>query len=479
MIIAICRMTLLAAVSLLVYAASAEMEEKVSLSGVVTLMRTCDDYFFMRSDTGVDWRISMDGKPKKRFFPGDLVEVSGDLERKEKRHATRVFNAEATSVGHDDGKLPAYRRMSILDLYDVPADSLLPSPNWYAKPVEVEAVLHDFWRRDETTTVVLEEKSRYISCSIAVPLDSPLPEYFEIGALVRVKGVASYIALWDAQHKLSGFGNVCILSQGMDSLEVVSRPSWWTLARVCIALAASVLTSFLLALWIVALLRANRAKRIALAEAESSRRERLRLSADLHDNFQQLLAGTMCRIRAAQNWFDNDADMARRQIDSAMMLLEHTQEALRAALWGLTEESEGPKGFVALLNYAISRMAHWEGIVSLSVAGHEPLWARRHAPAMLMVLQEAVANAISHGAAANVIVRIRFSENVLAVSIKDDGCGFDASITFGTGHFGLAGMRNRVSEMNGRFRISSKLGCGTRIWVGISKGVVDDKAIDS
>ena len=47
--------------------------DAASFSGVVTLMRPIDDYFFMRADDGIDWRISMDGKPKQRFEPGDLI----------------------------------------------------------------------------------------------------------------------------------------------------------------------------------------------------------------------------------------------------------------------------------------------------------------------------------------------------------------------------------------------------------------------
>lgn len=471
-------LSLISAFAALASAVAAE-DDRASFKGVVTLMRGCDDYFFMRSEAGENWRVSMDGKPKKRFSPGDIVEVSGNLERRQNRHATRIFEADAVLVGHDDGAVPAPRRMTIDGLYAVPEGKLLPSPNWYATPVEVEAVLHDFWRRDETTTIVLQENHRYISCQVSVHLDTPMPEYFDIGARVRVKGVASYVAVWDSKHNLAGFDNVCILSQGVGSIEVVSRPPWWTPARIWTALGLSVAALALLSVWTASLLRANRAKRTALAEAELSRRERLRLSADLHDNFQQLLAGTMCRVKAAQNWFDDDPALARRQIDSAQTSLEHAQDALRAALWGLTEESEGPRGFVALLNYAISRMAHWEGIVTLSASGREPLWARRRAPAMLMVLQEAVGNAISHGAAANVRVRVRFAADALAVLISDDGCGFDTSVKFGSDHLGLAGMKKRVSEMGGRFRVLSKRGAGTRVWAGIVKGTDDDKALDS
>ena len=178
------------------------------------------------------------------------------------------------------------------------------------------------------------------------------------------------------------------------------------------------------------------------------------------------------------DWLDDDRGMARRQLEAAKVSLGHTQNALRSAIWGMTEDDEGPKSFAELMRYAISRMPQWEGIVSFSAEGREEPWARRYASAMLLVLQEAVANAVTHGIAANVRVRLRFAPDALAVSIADDGCGFDTKTRFSSDHLGIASMKRRICEMGGRFSLKSVCGRGTRIMAGILKGKEDDKPSD-
>ena len=91
--------------------------------------------------------------------------------------------------------------------------------------------------------------------------------------------------------------------------------------------------------------------------------------------------------------------------------------------------------------------------------------ARQHAGALLMVLQEAVANAIRHGRARKVHVAVAFEDSALEMSIVDDGVGFDqdSAEVRSPGHMGLSGMRTRVANLGGTFRIESRTGEGTRI----------------
>ena len=205
-------------------------------------------------------------------------------------------------------------------------------------------------------------------------------------------------------------------------------------------------------------------------EADAIRRERLRFSYELHDNFQQLLASCRFRLETLDLMLPEDATAERAQLEKAQTALDYTQNGLRTALWGMTEESEGPKSFTGLLNFAMKRMAHWEGLVFLSVEGIEPLGARKFAGLLLMVLQEAVGNALKHGGATRVDVKLVFKEDALSMSIADDGCGFDASKPFGTDHLGLSGMKMRVASCGGTLSIESAHGRGTTVFVRVPYG---------
>jgi signal transduction histidine kinase len=81
------------------------------------------------------------------------------------------------------------------------------------------------------------------------------------------------------------------------------------------------------------------------------------------------------------------------------------------------------------------------------------------------VLNEALANALKHAAAAVVDVRLDAGDGAIALSVADDGQGFDPSAAAGAaaGHLGLALMRARATEAAGELVVTSALGTGTTI----------------
>jgi signal transduction histidine kinase len=103
--------------------------------------------------------------------------------------------------------------------------------------------------------------------------------------------------------------------------------------------------------------------------------------------------------------------------------------------------------------------------------------AQRLAPeaetVLYRVVQEALANVARHAQAERVFVELSDSEadRGVVLTIADDGVGFDmadlSSFVSG-GHFGLAGMRERVELTSGRYTVTSSPGNGTRIQVWLS-----------
>jgi two-component system NarL family sensor kinase len=85
------------------------------------------------------------------------------------------------------------------------------------------------------------------------------------------------------------------------------------------------------------------------------------------------------------------------------------------------------------------------------------------------VVQEALSNIARHAAAQRVIISLTWMTGGLELTIRDDGKGFtlpstpDALAT--AGHFGLAGMQERVELIGGRLKIESAAGKGTTLRV--------------
>jgi signal transduction histidine kinase len=83
---------------------------------------------------------------------------------------------------------------------------------------------------------------------------------------------------------------------------------------------------------------------------------------------------------------------------------------------------------------------------------------------LLRVAQEATANAIRHGKATRIAIRLHYNKTHVILEVEDDGTGFVADgILQKAGHLGLRGMGTRVKKLGGKFSITSTLQAGTSI----------------
>ena len=155
---------------------------------------------------------------------------------------------------------------------------------------------------------------------------------------------------------------------------------------------------------------------------------------------------------------------------AARVSLQQTQLGLRNVLWTMREESEGPAPLVELFRYAAGRLPHWEGRVFFEQTGREHAIARKVSGSLLMLLQESVGNALRHGKATRVDVKLAFGEDGLELAIVNDGMPFDMSAEGAANpcHFGLGGMRTRAEELGGRFSIRTGdggVGAVVTVWI--------------
>ena len=86
--------------------------------------------------------------------------------------------------------------------------------------------------------------------------------------------------------------------------------------------------------------------------------------------------------------------------------------------------------------------------------------------ALFRVTQEAVSNAVKHGNAQRIDVRLQRDNGDLRLRIDDDGVGFAAASEQTTG-MGLPGMRERIRQVGGTVTIDSRSGRGTTIRVAV------------
>ena len=91
------------------------------------------------------------------------------------------------------------------------------------------------------------------------------------------------------------------------------------------------------------------------------------------------------------------------------------------------------------------------------------------------VMQEAITNVVKHARATKVGVILRASAHDAVMIVEDDGTGFDreAVKSRASRHFGLLGIRERLTAVHGDLEIETSLGAGTTLIVRVA---LDDRA---
>ncbi|WP_205896779.1 sensor histidine kinase, partial [Pseudomonas viridiflava] len=91
-----------------------------------------------------------------------------------------------------------------------------------------------------------------------------------------------------------------------------------------------------------------------------------------------------------------------------------------------------------------------------------PALSDARAVGLFRILQEALTNVMRHAQAHSVQISLTLADNLLCLSIADDGQGFDPQAARPTS-FGLVGMRERVLMLGGRLELDSEPGEGTAL----------------
>ena len=317
--------------------------------------------------------------------------------------------------------------------------------------------------------------------SLKVPVDvSACPDALnglETGCRVAVTGRCLLeTSSWTPFAVFPQITGIMILARSADDIQILSRPPWLTPARllVVISILVAALIGFFVWNRLLARIIAVRSRQLYKAELTQAKTElrideRTRLAVELHDSLSQNLTGVALEINTARRTAPNDLASSLVHLNRSEVALKSCRNELRNCLWDLRNNALGAD----TMNEAIRQtLAPHCGGVSLSVRFNA---SRRRLPdntvhAILRIIRELVVNAIRHGKASSVKVAGSAEGERLLFSVRDDGCGFNPAAIPGIadGHFGLQGIRERLSNLNGSLHIDSAPGKGTRITVSLT-----------
>jgi signal transduction histidine kinase len=196
-------------------------------------------------------------------------------------------------------------------------------------------------------------------------------------------------------------------------------------------------------------LRGSRARIV-----EAGQKERQRLERDLHDGAQQRLVALSLELGQLEDQFDGDA-AARMRVNRARQEIATSLVELRAVARGIHPAVVSAHGLEIALEQLAAR-APVPVQLSVDVAGRlpEPVEV-----AAFYVVSESLANIGKHASATSAIVDVARANDQVVVEVTDDGIG-GADTERGSG---LRGLADRVEALDGRLRVWSPKGGGTRL----------------
>jgi len=207
----------------------------------------------------------------------------------------------------------------------------------------------------------------------------------------------------------------------------------------------------------------------ALTQHQESVREeeRLQVARDLHDELGSVLTALKIDLGEA---LEGDEGRARDLLREMSGLVDQAIEVGRRVTARLRPGILDDLGLAAAAEWLGADLERRTGIrCRVVLPRNEPELPEPIATAMFRILQEALTNVIRHAGADRVEVVLESDDASVALTVVDNGRGFDPKAPGGAG-FGLLGMRERVRSFGGVLDVSSAPGDGTAIRVALPLG---------
>src|SRR5690606_20144057 len=117
----------------------------------------------------------------------------------------------------------------------------------------------------------------------------------------------------------------------------------------------------------------------------------------------------------------------------------------------------------------------------LEVSGEPPSLTPEVRLSLYRIVQEALHNVVRHAGADEAVVQLETTDELIRLTVRDNGAGFDPAQAVQPTSLGLLSMRERAESIGATFTIVSKPGGGTAIVIERqnSGDVMSDEVLES
>lgn len=198
--------------------------------------------------------------------------------------------------------------------------------------------------------------------------------------------------------------------------------------------------------------------------------ERQRIARELHDDTGQTLTAIGLGLRGVARMISKSDGKARSNLRQLESMTSTALNEIQRIISNLRPAHLDDLGLAAAIRWFLNDVRnHTDVDIHFNIEGDEYPVNDSIKIAIYRVVQEATTNVLRHASAKNYYVDLTYGDDEMQIITSDDGVGIDPMILNrqATQTWGLAGMQERVSLLEGQFRIDSSRGLGTKITISI------------
>jgi len=193
--------------------------------------------------------------------------------------------------------------------------------------------------------------------------------------------------------------------------------------------------------------------------------ERKHIARELHDEFGQILSALRLEVAALRMRFAQESPAVAERAASMLALVDsviRVQRDLVSSLRPVVLDM----GIGPALEWLVSEFAEHSGIsCELQMSETQLNLDPDQTTMVFRIVQESLTNVARHAQARRVAVTLAQRPGGYALTIQDDGKGFDPGAERDPTSLGLIGLHERAQMLGGRISISSASNAGVRIAV--------------
>lgn len=203
----------------------------------------------------------------------------------------------------------------------------------------------------------------------------------------------------------------------------------------------------------------------AILSAEEN--ERSRIAADLHDGVGQLLSAALMSFNGLAKEYNYSNAQEKEKTANVLSLLNQSYDEMRSISHQMMPNALIKAGLTAAVKDFLNKIDKEKLKISLETIGLNSRLDAQVESVLYRVIQETVNNVIKHAKANKLNIQFLKDEEGTAITIEDDGIGFNTTLLKDSEGIGLKNIVSRIAFLKGTIDFDSAIGKGTLVAIHI------------